>query len=159
MLYRICIILNSVLYFLFIFLALFALIIERDFSNLSLTIISSIFLSAGISLWFNFICNRVNKINKERAAITDRLKITGKVLFTLSILNMLAIFFLIIAAIVDLYSKTDFDGERLTSFVIFVLLIILIVALSALVNLIFFTKALRKNKALVNESINEIGTI
>jgi hypothetical protein len=159
MLYRISIILNSVLYFLFIFLALFALIVERDFSNLSLTIVSAIFLSAGISLWFNFSCSKVNKMNKERAPVSDSLRITGRVLFTLNILNVLAILFLIIAAIVDLYSKPVFDGERISPFMIFVLLVIFVVALSAVVNLIFYTKAFRKNKVLVYESINEIGTI
>lgn len=157
MLHRICIILNSILYLLFIFLALFALIVERDFSSLSLTIVSAIFLSSGISLWFNFICSRVNKINKERTAISGHFKNTGKMVFILNILNLLAIFFLLIAAIVDLYSTSGI--QRITLFAILVLLTILIVGLSALVNLIFYTKALRKNKTLVNESINEIGTI
>jgi phosphoglycerol transferase MdoB-like AlkP superfamily enzyme len=113
---------------------------------------------SGVFLWFNFICYRINKFNNEHLSISKRLKIIGTTIFAFNILNVLGILFILVAAIHD-YSITISNTDGRIAPLLIPLFALLLVCLSAIINLVFYIRTLRKNKALVNDLINEIGVI
>jgi hypothetical protein len=116
-----------------------------------------IFIIYAILLWFNFICSKLYKYNKEKINIPGRMKNTGKVFFILVLLIIIGIFVCAIAAYFSfLENDTLSNVWQRTSFAIF-LCVFVLSALTAISNLIFFTESIRSNKVIVNEFINDIG--
>jgi membrane protease YdiL (CAAX protease family) len=158
MIYRICRVINITICFLFIILALYSVVVLNDFSANSLTMAGIVFITYALLLWFNFICNKLDKYNKERIILSRPIKNTGKVFFILVLFIAIGIFVSAVAAwfsFSENYSQAN-KWQR-TSFAIFIVFFIL-TAITAISNLIFFTKSIKKNKLVVNEFINDIGT-
>ena len=155
--YRISLVVNTLLSLLFIFISLYAVVIENDFSTTSLSIAGTLFIMSTIFLWFDIICFKVNKVNKELSFISKRLKNTGNVIFVFTLLTVLAVIFFTVLAFIEFPdSDTSSSKFRVIIFAI-TLFIFLLTAVTGVMNLIFFRKALRKNKAVVNQFINDIG--
>ena len=155
--YRISLVVNTILSLLFIFISFYAVLIEQNLSVTSLSIAGTLLMLSTIYLWFNLICYKLNKANKEGIFISKRLKITGKVLFVFTLLSNLTVTFFMISAFIEMPdSETSSSKFRMIIFA-FTLCLFLLIIISGVMNLIFFSKALRKNKTVVNQFINEIG--
>jgi len=159
MFYRVCLIINSVLSVLFIVLAFYVILIEGDTSTESLTIAASIVIPSIILICFNMVCFRVDKINKEQAPLSGRLKLTGKVFFVLILLIEVAIILATVSTVNSFLSLDDSGNKGQTISLLIPIFLYLVLCFTSIVSLVFFSKSLRKNKSLVSELINKIGTI
>jgi len=157
MLYRVCLIVNSVLSVLLRVLAAYVILIEGDTSTESLFIASTIVTPSIILMCFNMICFRVDKINKEQAPLSRRLKLTGKVFFILTLLIAVAIILVAVATVNSSQPSNESENKVRTISLIITILLFLVLCFTAIANLVFFSRSLRKNKSLVNEFINKIG--
>ena len=159
MFYRVCLILNSVLSILLIVLAFYIVLIQNDTSNESLSIATSIVISAIFLICFNIICVRADKLNKEQVQIPGRLKLTGKVFFIFALLIAVAII-LVIGATIDSFQPLDESRNKMRVIsLIITIFLFLVLCFTTIANLIFFSRSLRKNKLRINELINNIGGI
>jgi hypothetical protein len=139
--------------FLFIVLAIYALL--TDFSFTSITIASIIIIVFTILLWFNFICIKLHKYNKGQTLILNRVKNTGKILFGFVVICILGILICTVTTYFSFLSTLPNKLQK-TFFSIFLGLFMLC-AFTAIANLVFFSKTIRNNKVIVNEFLNEIG--
>jgi RsiW-degrading membrane proteinase PrsW (M82 family) len=153
MIYRICRIVNTALSLLFILFAAWAL--STDFSVTSIIIVSIIITVFAILLWFNFICTRLHKQNNEQRLFSKRQKNTGKVFFILVILCVIGI---LVSTVTTYFSFLNMPSTKWQKnfFGIFLSLFVLCAG-TAIVNLVFFSKLIRRNTAVVNEFLNDIG--
>ena len=159
MFYRICLILNSVLSILLIVLVFYVVLIEGDTSTGSLKIATSILVPAIFLICFDLICFKVDKMNRESVQVSAGLKITGKVFFVFTVLVAIAII-LVTGSTINSYKPfpDSRNNMRIISLVITIVLFN-VLCFTSIVNLVFFSKSIRKNKTLVNEVIHKIGVI
>lgn len=157
MFYRISLIVNTVICIALLLLALFALAIERDFSDISLMVVSVIFIMSGIFLWLNFNCRKLMKINREHSTIPQSFKTTGKFVFVLTILDIVAVLLLIILAISEMINAQSRGSDLKTAPLVITLTLFLLLIFSAVANLIFYRRLVKNNERSINEMISEIG--
>lgn len=157
MLYRTSLILNSALSFLFIILVFITLLTKGNNSNPPSEFWAFFILGCTLLLCFNLICFRMDRMNKDQTAVSKRLKLLGKVLFILVVLftsiMLLGIFAVIIQP--DKSVNTENSPSELSMGIVITLFALF--NITAIANLIFFSKSLRRNKIIVSEFINNIG--
>jgi hypothetical protein len=157
MFYRICLILNSALSFLFMFLTLFILLDKGDSPNPPFDIGIAFIFSCAFLIWFNFICFRIDKMNKEQISISKRLKLSGEILFVLIALFALIIFSAALIAIIQVHTLDHTQKSPSMLSMIIVASLLILVGITTISNLVFFVKSLKRNKILVTDFINDIG--
>ncbi len=157
MFYRICIILNSAFSFLFMFLVFFILLNKGDNPNPPSDIGVSFIFSCAFLIWFNFICFRIDKMNKEQISISKRLKLSGEILFVLIAIIVLIIFSAASIAIIQALTLDSTQKSPSMLSMIIVASLLLLLGITTISNLVFFSRSLKRNKILVNDLINDIG--
>lgn len=157
MLYRVSLIVNTVLCIALLMLAFYALTIEKDFSDLSLSIVLIIFLMCGVFLWQHMLCRNLATYNKEHIPVPKNFKTTGKIVFILTVLDVLAVLLFTIVAIAEAVSAGSRGSELKVAPLLFSFILFFLLGASGIVNLIGYQKALKKNEASVNDLINKIG--
>jgi hypothetical protein len=158
MIYRISIFTNAALGLLFIFLGIVGVLGIGSVDSASLFVLLFIIFGYGIFLLFDLVCFRILILNKEKLPVTGWIKNYRKIIFALSILALLCILFMIIAAAVAFFIDMRQFPERQWPFYIAFLLLLLLSSVTYIFNAIGYFKSIKENKQLLNEYINDIGS-
>jgi hypothetical protein len=158
MFYRISLITNTcitVLFAIIFILSFFSNKINTPEEIIGISICLLIFL---ILLWFNSICFKVNRSNNDNNLISPALKKTGNVLFVFNLIAAILILVCLLVAVAALIALENPESVRIVwpLYISFIVLYF-ISGVTAIINGIFFKKALKSNKLLVNDFINDIG--
>lgn len=128
-----------------------------EINGASIFILIFILGSCLVFLLFNYMCYRLLKANKENNIAPGWINNFRKLFLVLSIIALIAIAFMFIAATTAFI--TDYNGfpkKQRPFFFIFLLLMIALVS-SGIENIVYYFKALKQNKSIVNSVINTIG--
>ncbi|MEI8059718.1 MAG: hypothetical protein WCG67_06125 [Ferruginibacter sp.] len=158
MFYRISLFVNTTIGSLFIILALIGIATDKKIALNEIVGITLILSLYSIFLWFNFICIKVNRSNKENTLISFALKRTGDVLFVFNLIAAVIITICVVAATATFLTVGNPNAQ--TTMWLFYLGFIVVFFLSgvtAIINALFFKKEMKINKLLVNDFINDIG--
>lgn len=108
-------------------------------------------------LFFNYLCHRLLKANKENSTTAGWILNYRKVILVFMIIALVIIAFMFIAsAFTFITNYREFPSRQRPFFTIF-LLFTLVLTVSGIKNSIYFFKALKQNKLIVNSVINTIG--
>lgn len=158
MFYRISLITNTCItvFFAIIFiLSFFSNKISTPEEIIGISICLLIFL---ILLWFNSICFKVNRSNKDNNLVSPALKRTGNVLFVFNLIAAIFILICILAALLALLTTGNPEsGKIMWPFYAGFIFLFFLTGASAIINGIYFKKAVKSNNLLVNNFINDIG--
>ena len=157
MFYKPCRIINVVLSLLFIMVSIYALFTLDDFSVEGITVSLLLLFFNGIFLCFDFISHKIFLNNNQQKILSKNLILIGKIFFVINLLCALGVFLCATAAISSFFDTSSKEMQRQKLFYIFFLSLFLLSGITAVVNLIFFRKAIKLNKLIVNEVINHIG--
>jgi predicted membrane protein len=156
--YRISIFTNTALGLLFIFLGIVGALSGATVNSASVFILLLILFGYGIFLIFNFVCHRILVFNKQQLPLPDWIKNYRKIIFVLSILALLCVLFMTIAAAYAFFVDTNSFSERQRPFYIAFLLLLVLSAVTYIYNVVGYFKSVKENKQILSEYINEIGT-
>ena len=157
MMYRISIFTNAGLSLLFIFLGFVGVLGSESENLASIFVLLFILFGYGIFLLFDLICFRILNLNKEKLPITGWVKNYGKIIFVLSILALLCVLFITIAAAYAFFVDTNTFPERQKPFYIAFLLLLVFSAVTYIYNTVGYFKSVEKNKKILIEYIDDIG--
>jgi|GEM_PF-6147975 len=157
MFYRLSQIINIALSCLFLLLGLYALATANSIPYPMVLVLCFIFIAYSICLCFDFICFQIYKHNRQQIPVAKKLKTFGRIIFGFNLLAALGIFLCTAAAISSFSDFTSKSMQRQLPFYIIFLLVFLLSGITAVINLFFFGKSLKKNKTIVNTFINDIG--
>lgn len=158
MIHRISIFTNAALSLLFIFLGFVGVLNSRSADSASLFILIIILFGYGIFLLFDLVCYRILKLNKEKAPLTGWIESYRKIIFVFSILALLSVLFMNIAATYAFMEDANTFPERQKPFYITFLLLLLLSSVTYVLNAVAYFKSVRENKNIMSAYINEIGT-
>jgi hypothetical protein len=158
MFYRACRIINMALSLLFILVSIYTLFTLDDASVEGIMVSLLLLFFNCAFLLFDFICGKILFNNNEQKLISKNLILSGKILFVINLVCALGVFLCIAAAISSFSDTASKTMQRQKPFYIFFLLLFLFTAITAIFNLIFFSKSLKKNKVVLNELISNIGS-
>lgn len=158
MLYRISIFTNAALGILFIMLGIIGVLGSKVANSASLIILLIILFGYGIFLLFDFICFRILNLNKEKLPLSGWIKKYGKVIFILSVLALLTVLFITIAAAYAFFADINTFPERQKPFYITFLLLLALSAITYLYNAVVYFKLLKENKDILSSYIDDIGS-
>lgn len=158
MFYRISLIINTFISALFIILISVNLVNNEKFKEeeiLGFIFFLPVFL---IFLLFNVTCFKINRSNTDNILLSPALKRRGRVLF---VFNLIAVVITIIcitaiSAAALTIGDADFRKSMLPIYLSFILVYFLS-GVTAVINSIFFKRAIKINGLLVNDFINDIG--
>jgi hypothetical protein len=158
MFYRISLIINSFISALFTILVIISAITNKKIKTeeiLGFVFFILIFL---VFLWFNSVCFKVNRFNKDNILVSPALKRTGNVLFVFNLIAAVIIIICIVAMVAAALTvgNSDFRKSMLPIYVSFIMVFILSGA-TGIINGVFFKKSIKINNLLVNDFINDIG--
>ncbi len=120
-------------------------------------IIVFIFGACVICLLFNYVCYRLLKSNKENITAPDWMKKFRIIFLVFTIIALLVITVMFIAAALSFFTDYDEFPKKQQPFYILFLLFMLALIVSGIENIVYYFKALKQNKAIVNSVINTIG--
>jgi uncharacterized membrane protein len=155
--YRISIFTNAALGLVFIFLGFIGVLNSEPANSASVFILLFILFGYGIFLFFDFVCYRILKLNKEKLPLPGWIKNYRKLIFILSILAMLSVLFMTIAAIYAFLEDINSFPERQQPFYIAFLLLLVLSSVTYIFNAVGYFKSIKENKNILSEYINEIG--
>ncbi len=158
MIYRISIFTNAALSLLFIFLGFVGVLNSQSANSASLLILLIILFGYGIFLLFDIVCFRILNLNKEKLPVTGWIKNYGKIIFMLSILALVCVLFMNIAAAYAFFVDSNTFPVRQKPFYIAFLLLLVLSAVSYILNAIGYFKSVTENKHILSEYINDIGS-
>jgi hypothetical protein len=158
MLYRISIIINTCISVLFVIVFISSIAFNKKINAEAITGVTFCTLLFLVLLWFNNICFKVNRSNKDNILISPALKRRGDVLFVFNLIAAIFILICILAALFALLTTGNLESGRIMwpLYIGFIFLFFLTGA-TAIINGIFFKKAIKINTLLVNDFINDIG--
>jgi len=158
MMYRISIFTNAALGLLFIFLGVIGVMNSNAANSASLFILLIILFGYGIFLFFDLVCYRILKLNKEKLPLPDWIKNYRKLIFILSILALLIVLFITIAATYAFLEDVNSFPERQKPFYIAFLLLLVLSFVTYIINAVGYIKLVKENKDILSAYINEIGS-
>ncbi len=156
--YRISIFTNAALGLLFIFLGFVGVLNSKSADSASLFVLLIILFGFGIFLLFDLVCYRILKLNKEKLPLTGWIENYRKIIFVFSILALLCVLFITIAAAYAFLEDISSFPERQRPFYILFLLLLLVSAVTYVLNTVGYFKSVKENKNIMSEYINEIGS-
>lgn len=158
MFYRISLITNTCITVLFTIIFILSFFGNKKSTPEEIIGISVCLLIFLILLWFNSICFKVSRSNKDNNLISPALKKTGEVLFVFNLIAAIFILVCILAAVAALITAVNLESAQIMwpLYISFIVLF-LISGVTAIINGIFFKKAVKSNNLLVNNFINDIG--
>ena len=156
--YRISIFTNAALGLLFIFLGFVGVLNSKSPNSALVFILLIILFGFGIFLLFDLVCYRILKLNKERSPLTGWIENYRKIIFVFSILALLIVLFITIAAAYAFFEDISTFPERQRPFYILFLLLLLMSAVTYITNTVGYFKSVKENKKIMIEYINDIGT-
>ena len=158
MTYRISIFTNAALGLIFIFLGFVGVLNSKPANSASVFILLFILFGYGIFLFFDFVCYRILKLNKEKLPLTGWIKNYGKLIFVLSILALLSVLFMTIAAAYAFLADTNSFSERQQPYYITFLLLLALSSVTYIFNAVGYFKSVKENQHILSEYINDIGS-
>ncbi len=158
MIYRISLFVNTALSLLFILLGLIALFTVGSVTSASVFVFVFLFIAFGFFLLFDYTCFRVLGLNKEKLPLKNWIKTYGKIIFVFGILALLLTVFTTIAATYAFVADMDQFPERQRPFYIAFLLLLVLSAVSFIFNAVGYFKAVKENKKILIEYIDDIGS-
>ena len=157
MMYRLSIFINAALGLIFIFLGIVGTLNNGSANSASVFILLFILFNYGIFLFFDFVCYRIILLNKQKFPLPGWIKKYRKIIFALSILALLSVLFMTIAAAYAFFADIDTFPERQRPFYIAFLLLLVLSAVTYIFNAAAYFKLIKENKNILIESIDEIG--
>jgi hypothetical protein len=157
MFYRVSQVLNITLSCLFILLGFYAVVTANDFPVPAIFALCFIFTAYPTFVWFTFICSKTHRCNTHHSLISKKLKTAGVILTVFTLLFSLLIIIFSIAAVAEFSAFFRPSVKSQWPFLFAFLLLFFMSGLTAIINIIFFSKSLKKNKTIVSEFINTIG--
>lgn len=156
MFYRISFIFGTLISLLFVLFCSYFLYIDQMMESAGKSV-SAIFLVTNLFfLFFNFVCFKIDKCNIEQRSIPLKLKTFGKFLLVFTIISIVVVLFSGVAGLLSrVYSEQVIAEKQTVSFFVIIALILLS-GIFAIINLIYFRKASRKNNAIINQLIDDI---
>lgn len=115
-------------------------------------------LAFGIFLWLSFSCLKLKKYNAGQVSIKTFQRKTGKVVAVTVIVFAVSLLLAVAAGFMIFRNEATKDQLLLWPLYVSILLLMMISAVTAILNAVFYFKALKKNTLIVNEYINSIGT-
>ena len=158
MMYRISIFTNAALGLLFIFLGFVGVLNSRSADSATIFILLIILFGFGIFLLFDLVCYRILKLNKERSPLTGWIESYRKIIFVLSILALLSVLFITIAAAYAFLEGISSFPKRQKPFYIAFLLLLVLSSVTYIFNAVGYFKSVKENRHILSEYINDIGS-
>lgn len=158
MIYRISIFTNAALSLLFIFLGFVGILNSESANSASLFVLLFILFGYGMFLIFDLVCFRILNLNKEKLPVTGWIKTYGKIIFVLSILALVCVLFMTIAAAYAFLADSNTFPERQKPFYMAFLLLLVLSAVTHLYNVAGYFRSVKENKKIMIEYIDNIGT-
>lgn len=115
-------------------------------------------LAFGIFLWLSFSCLKLKKYNTAQVSIKTFQRKMGKVIAVTVIVFAVSLLLAVAAGFMIFRNEATKDQLLLWPLYVSILLLMMISAVTAILNAVFYFKALKKNTLIVNEYINSIGT-
>ena len=158
MFYRISLIINTIISILFIIVFIISTAVNKKINVEAIIGITFCMLIFLVLLWFNSICFKVNRSNKDNNLVSPALKRTGNVLFVFNLIAAIFILICILAALLALLTTGNPEsGKTMWPFYLGFIFLFFLTGATAIINGIFFKKAVKINNLLVNDFINDIG--
>jgi magnesium-transporting ATPase (P-type) len=158
MLYKISLIINTAISVLIIIFCCFGIATDTKTEPDVLIGVSLFFLLFLIFIWFNIICFKVNRSNKENNLVSHAVQKTGSILFVFNILAIVVSLICLVASLFSLSSIRSLNANPASwGFYIVFMFLFFLLAVTAIINTVFFKRAIKKNKLLVADFINDIG--
>ncbi len=157
MFYRVSQILNITLSCLFILLGFYVMVTANDFPAPAIFALCFIFTAYPVFIWLAFICSKIYRCNTLHVLISKKLKTIGRSVSVFTLLFSLLIIFFTIVTVAEFSSFFKPSAKSQWPFLFAFLLLFFISGLTAIINIIFFSKLLKKNKVVLSEFINTIG--
>lgn len=112
----------------------------------------------GMFLWLCFSCLKLKKYNAGQISIKTFQRKMGKVVAITAI--VFAATLLLVVAAGSMIFRNEATKEQMLFWPLYAIMLFLMMvsAVTALLNAVFYFKALKKNRLIVNEYINSIGT-
>ena len=158
MIYRISIFTNAALGMLFIMLGIIGVMNSPSPNSASLFILLFLLFGYGIFLFFDFVCYRILKLNKEKLPLPDWIKNYRRLIFILSILALLTVLFMTVAATYAFFEDANSFPERQKPFYIAFLLLLILSSVTYIFNAVGYFKSVKENQHILREYINDIGS-
>lgn len=155
--YKISLAVNTVVSLIFILVVALALLNTGQEDAVAIVMVTLISFSCIICLLFNYACYSLLKINKENKAVPEWIISYKKTILVLTIIALVIISFVFVAAAVTFFSNYTVFPSRQRPFYIVYLFFIFTLVVSGIENIICFLKSLKQNKLIVNSVINTIG--
>ena len=156
--YRVSIFINASLSFVFMLLGIIGVLYSEPPRSTSVFLLLFILFGFGIFLFFDLICYRILKLNKEKLPLTGWIKNYGILIFIFSILALLVILFMTIAAAYAFFEDMGQFPERQRPFYIIFLLLFLLSVMTYIINAVGYFRSVKENKSILSDYINDIGT-
>lgn len=156
--YRISIFTNAALGLMFIFLGIIGVLGSESANSDSVFLLLFILFGYGIFLFFDFVCYRILKLNKEKLPLTGWIKKYSKLIFVLSILAWLSVLFMTIAATYAFLADINSFSEKQRPFYIAFLVLLALSSATYIFNAVGYFKSVKENKKILIEYINDIGS-
>lgn len=115
-------------------------------------------LAFGLFLWLSFSCLKLKKYNAGQVSIKTFQRKTGKVVAVTVIVFAVSLLLAVAAGFMVFRNEATKEQLRFWPLYVSILLLMMVSAVTAVLNAVFYFKALKKNTLIVNEYINSIGT-
>ncbi len=112
MFYRISLIINTIISILFIIVFIISTAVNKKINVEAIIGITFCMLIFLVLLWFNSICFKVNRSNKDNNLVSPALKRTGNVLFVFNLIAAIFILICILAALLALLTTGNPESGK-----------------------------------------------
>lgn len=157
MIYRVSLIINAILSLLFILLVTIGTLSVPKVEPTTIVILGFIFFAYSIFLLFDLVCKRVRTLNREKQHLPGWIKNHGRVIFGFTILALLIVLFMNLASTYAFIKYLNEYSLKQRSFYIVFLFLLMISAVSTIVNVVGYLKAIKENKNILSNYIEDIG--